>query len=85
MKIRLTKRLARFLNGIDLSDAQAGEVMDVSEREAALLVREGWAAPIEEGGTLTAAPHRADDTSRRSRKAANKRTSQKRTPRRRDR
>jgi len=42
-KIRLVRKLAPILNGIDLSKHQVGEVIDVSERVALMLIREGWA------------------------------------------
>jgi len=43
MKIRLTRKLADLINGIDLSKAHEGETLDLSEREARLLMAEGWA------------------------------------------
>jgi hypothetical protein len=43
MKIRLTRKLADLINGIDLSKAREGETLDLSEREARLLMAEGWA------------------------------------------
>lgn len=60
MKVRLTKKLAECLNGIDLSSANAGEVLDLDERQAALLILEGWAA--REGEPLA----EADDRPRRA-------------------
>jgi hypothetical protein len=73
MRIRLTKRFAKFIDGIDLSAAAAGDVLDLSPREAALLIREGWAASIEDvdgrGGSVPPAPHEAKKTPRRSRKS----------------
>jgi hypothetical protein len=32
-----------LINGIDLSNAREGETLDLSEREARLLMAEGWA------------------------------------------
>jgi hypothetical protein len=43
MKIRLTRKFADLINGIDLSNAREGETLDLSEREARLLMAEGWA------------------------------------------
>ena len=48
MKVRLSKKLAERLNGIDVSSVRAGDVLDVSEREAAILLAEQWAVPLEE-------------------------------------
>lgn len=59
-KVRLTRKFADMINGIDLSRAQTGEEMLVSARDAAILVAEGWAVPIP----------KADDKARKSRKAA---------------
>ena len=42
-RIRLTRKLAPVLNGVDLSLAEVGEVLVVSEAVAAMLIREGWA------------------------------------------
>jgi hypothetical protein len=74
MKVRLTKRFAEFIDGIDLSRAAAGEVLDLSSREAALLILEGWAAPIDNdsnrGVTVVASRHQAEDKPRRSRASA---------------
>lgn len=43
MKVRLTRKFADLINGVDLSRAHTGETLDLSEREAALLMAEGWA------------------------------------------
>ena len=47
VKVRLTRKFAQMLNGIDLSKCNAGEDIDVSAREADLLIKEGWASPVE--------------------------------------
>ena len=43
MKIRLTRKFAEVINGVDLSKAHEGETLDLSEREAEILLAEGWA------------------------------------------
>ena len=43
MKIRLTRKFADLINGIDLSNAHTGEMLDLSQREAEILLAEGWA------------------------------------------
>jgi hypothetical protein len=43
LRVRLTKKLARFLNGIDLDKLSVGDSMDLPERDARMLVAEGWA------------------------------------------
>jgi hypothetical protein len=44
-KVRLTKKFATFLDGIDLSRVEAGDDVELSEHEAHLLIAEGWARP----------------------------------------
>ena len=43
MKVRLTRKCADLINGIDLSKAHAGETLELSDREAGILLAEGWA------------------------------------------
>ena len=47
IRVRLTRKFAQIINGIDLSRARAGEEIDLSPREAELLVAEGWASLID--------------------------------------
>jgi hypothetical protein len=47
VKVRLTRKFAQMLNGIDLSKCHAGEDIDLSPRDAELLIKEGWASPID--------------------------------------
>lgn len=43
MQIRLTRKHAEVIDGIDLSRRNVGDIIDVSEREARILIAEGWA------------------------------------------
>ena len=43
MKIRLTRKFADLINGIDLSKAHTGETLDLSPHDAQMLMAEGWA------------------------------------------
>ena len=43
MRVRLTRKLAREIDGIDLSNHDVGDVFELSDRMANLLMREGWA------------------------------------------
>jgi hypothetical protein len=47
VKLRLTRKFAQRINGIDLSSVQAGDDIEVSEHEAEILMREGWASPVD--------------------------------------
>ena len=47
MRIRLTRKFALALNGVDLSQLAVGDVVDLPERSANILIAEGWAEPLE--------------------------------------
>jgi hypothetical protein len=47
MRVRLTRRLAECIDGVDLSRNAVGDVMDLSARDAKMLVAEGWANPAD--------------------------------------
>lgn len=47
MRIRLTRKLADCLDGVDLSHYSVGDVLDLPRRDAHLLLAEGWASPSE--------------------------------------
>lgn len=46
MLIKLVRKLANRLNGIDLTNVSVGDVVDVTDRQASLLIAEGWAQPV---------------------------------------
>lgn len=52
MQVRLTRRLANHVNGVDLTLRSVGDVIDVSPQDGEMLVAEGWATavPIERNG-----------------------------------
>ena len=43
MRIRLLKKLATEIDGVDLSDHDVDDVIDLPARQAKLLLAEGWA------------------------------------------
>jgi len=47
MKVRLTKKLAERIDGVDLSDYHVGEVLELSARESRVLIAEEWATARE--------------------------------------
>src|SRR5262245_13277532 len=51
MKVRLLRKLAECIDGVDLSRRQVGEVFDLSRAEARLLIAEQWAEPARRGTT----------------------------------
>jgi hypothetical protein len=49
MLIRLITKLAKTLDGIDVSQYEEGSVIALTERDARLLIAEGWAEPVGSG------------------------------------
>ena len=54
--VRLTRKYAEKIDGVDLSKNQVGDLMDLPTRDARMLIAEGWAAPCDrdrtDAGTL---------------------------------
>jgi hypothetical protein len=67
-KVRLVRKFAQRINGVDLSGVQPGDELELSLREAEMLIAEGWAAPI------TAATDVAADRELRPRRRRNRKT-----------
>ena len=62
MKVRLTRKHAERIDGVDLTGREPGDVLDVSQEEARLLVVEEWAIPERrEHQTRTGRRRRTDD------------------------
>jgi len=51
--VRLTRKYAEKIDGVDLSRNQVGDLLDLPHRDARMLIAEGWAAPCERGSTGT--------------------------------
>ena len=60
LRIRLTRKFAVCLNGLDLSRVEVGDVLVLSLEDASMLIREGWAERIDLKTPLTMSP--APDT-----------------------
>jgi hypothetical protein len=50
MKIRLTRKLADSIDGVDLSRKKVGRVINVARHDAQLLIAEGWGRPVDSIG-----------------------------------
>lgn len=50
MKIRLTRKLANSIDGVDLSHVKVGTVIHVKRHDAQLLIAEGWGVPADSVG-----------------------------------
>jgi hypothetical protein len=62
MKVRLIRKLADCLNGVDVAGHDVGDVFDLPLREAGLLIAEGWAeVTLSDRSTASAADPR-DET-----------------------
>ena len=46
MRVKLIRKFANAINGIDLTNVRAGDVIDLKAHHAALLVAEGWAEEL---------------------------------------
>ncbi len=68
MQIRLIKKLAEVLDGIDLSDRRVGDVMNLPKHDAEVLLAEGWASPVEPAFSVGTRLADANDRPRRSTK-----------------
>lgn len=58
--VRLTRKLADAIDGVDLSDHAVGETFRVAVDDARLLVAEEWAVPVEQR-THRSASHRGPE------------------------
>jgi hypothetical protein len=64
MKVRLTCKYSERIDGIDLQGRRPGDLLDLSPREAGLLVAERWAIPERREHQTRASPRRrvSDDS-----------------------
>ena len=70
MRVRLIMKLADVLNGVDLSRYREGDVLDLNNREASMLIADGWAEPVSD--TRQAHHATAADTGRQGRRRADR-------------
>lgn len=63
MRVRLTRKLAEVIDGVDLSDHFVGETFDLPRRDARLLIAEDWAQHDRRGhrSSVVIAFRRAND------------------------
>jgi hypothetical protein len=48
MRIRVIRKFALRLDGLDLSDLQVDDIIDLPDRFAKVLLAQGWAGPVAE-------------------------------------
>lgn len=46
--MRLTRKYSDVIDDVDLSGSKVGDYLCLSERDARMLIAEGWATPCEE-------------------------------------
>ena len=56
LRVRLTKKLAAVMNGIDVSSSSVGDILELSDSAAHMMIAEGWAEPAESVSIRSAAP-----------------------------
>ena len=56
--MRLTKKLANIMDGVDVSQVQAGDILNVSDSQGELLIAEDWAEPLNSPGSSGSSPSR---------------------------
>ena len=52
VKVRITRKFAEFIDGVDLSSKRVGDVIEVPARDAKLLIAENWAVNVSNGEPL---------------------------------
>jgi hypothetical protein len=65
MRVRLKRKLSESVNGVDLSRAREGDTLDLSPRDALLLIAEGWATPVYDARRRSARERAHDRTKKR--------------------
>ena len=48
MLIRLTKKLAPMMNGVDVSTVNVGDILELPEAAARMMIEEEWAVPADD-------------------------------------
>ena len=54
MRVRVVRKLADWVDGIDLSHCSAGDLVDLAEPQAHIIIAEGWAVFARRAGDLVA-------------------------------
>ena len=62
MRVRLKKKLASVMDGVDVSHVRAGDILQLSKADAELLISEGWAERVaDDPGSVTVSEAPASD------------------------
>ena len=60
MLVKLTAKLAEMVNGLDLSHCDEGDIIELAEGDARMLILEGWAEAVSPAETISCAPKRVE-------------------------
>ena len=60
MRIRLVRKFANAINGIDLASVSVGDIVELKLPQAVMLIREGWAEPLEKSSSNEPWHHTTD-------------------------
>lgn len=52
IQVRITRKVSNFINGVDLSRAQVGDIITVPIRQGQMLIAEGWAVAVGRSATV---------------------------------
>ena len=73
VSVRLLRKFAESIDGVNLENAVVGDLLDLSPRDANILIAEGWAVHADDERLARLLPRAlAADSSRRSRKKPGK-------------
>jgi hypothetical protein len=64
MRVRLRRRLAERIDGVDLSQHGVGDLINLSRHDGELVIAEGWATPVHSARDSAARGKAAHTTSR---------------------
>jgi hypothetical protein len=68
VSVRLIRKYAEMIDGVNLENASVGDRLHLRQREAEMLIAEGWAEPDRKTRLLPRRSIAADSSSRRSEK-----------------
>ena len=56
MRVRIVRKLADRMDGIDLSHCRVGDLVDLAERQARIMIAEQWAVFARRAGDMVVSP-----------------------------
>jgi len=70
MRVRLIKKFAEMIDGIDLSGRCVGDLFNLKAKEARLLIAEQWAVPGDDWGSHIGRSHASDSPQARAKQTS---------------